>query len=104
MYVEAGARLSSIGFEMTGRAPDCSVAALTAAPWSRRLRGRRAIRSITVTAVMLADGAAQTEADHFMKCPGCGEWFDMRGLGQVLAHVHDHGIEISEGFYLDLLT
>jgi hypothetical protein len=24
------------------------------------------------------DGTAQSEADHFMKCPGCGEWFDMR--------------------------
>jgi uncharacterized C2H2 Zn-finger protein len=32
-----------------------------------------------------ADGIAQTEADHFMKCPGCGQWFDMRDLGQVLA-------------------
>jgi hypothetical protein len=22
-----------------------------------------------------ADGIAEIEADHFMKCPGCGEWF-----------------------------
>jgi CRISPR/Cas system type I-B associated protein Csh2 (Cas7 group RAMP superfamily) len=44
-----------------------------------------------------ADGIAKTEVDHFMKCPGCGEWFDMRDLGQVLAHVHDAEIEISEG-------
>jgi hypothetical protein len=22
-----------------------------------------------------ADGVAETEADHFMKYPGCGEWF-----------------------------
>jgi uncharacterized C2H2 Zn-finger protein len=22
-----------------------------------------------------ADGIAQTEANHFMKCPSCGEWF-----------------------------
>ena len=44
-----------------------------------------------------ADGAAETEADHFMKCPGCGQWFDMRDLGQVLAHVHDGDIEIAEG-------
>jgi hypothetical protein len=28
---------------------------------------------------------------------GCGEWFDMRNLGQVLAHVHDADIEIGEG-------
>jgi hypothetical protein len=32
-----------------------------------------------------------------MKCPGCGEWFDMRDLGQMLADVHDAEIEISEG-------
>jgi hypothetical protein len=42
------------------------------------------------------DGMAETEADHFMKCPGCGEWFDMRDLDQLLAHVHDAEIEISE--------
>jgi hypothetical protein len=35
--------------------------------------------------------------DHFMKRPGCGQWFDMRDLGQVLAHVHDAEIEIGEG-------
>jgi hypothetical protein len=44
-----------------------------------------------------ADGIAQTEADHFMKCPGCGQSFDMRDLGQVLEHVHDASIEIVEG-------
>ena len=43
-----------------------------------------------------ADGVAQTEAYHFMKCPTCGEWFDMHDLGQVLAHVHDAKIEIVE--------
>jgi len=42
------------------------------------------------------DGVAETEADHFMKCPGCGEWFDMRDLDQLLAHVHDAEIEIKE--------
>jgi hypothetical protein len=35
------------------------------------------------------DRIAQSEADHFVKCPGCGEWFDMRDLAQVLGHVHD---------------
>jgi hypothetical protein len=30
-----------------------------------------------------ADGRAKTEADHFMKCPGCGHWFDMRDLSAV---------------------
>jgi uncharacterized C2H2 Zn-finger protein len=44
-----------------------------------------------------ADGIAQTEGDHHMKCPECGEWFDMRDLGQVLAHLHDAEIEIEEG-------
>ena len=42
------------------------------------------------------DGATETEADHFMKFPGCGEWFDMRDLDQLLAHVHDAEIEIKE--------
>jgi hypothetical protein len=40
---------------------------------------------------------AEAEADHFMKCPGCGEWFDMRDLAQLLVHVHDAEIEIGEG-------
>jgi hypothetical protein len=44
-----------------------------------------------------ADGLAETEADHFMKCPGCGEWFDMRDRGQILVHVHDTEIKIIEG-------
>jgi hypothetical protein len=43
------------------------------------------------------DGVAEAETDHFMKCPGCGEWFDMRDLGQLLAHVHDAEIEICGG-------
>jgi hypothetical protein len=41
-----------------------------------------------------ADGLAQTEADHHMKCPGCDQWFDMRDLGPVLDHVHGAEIEI----------
>src|SRR5258708_1148510 len=43
-----------------------------------------------------ADGFAETEADDFMKCPGRGEWFDMRDLAQTLAHVHNGEIEIGE--------
>jgi uncharacterized C2H2 Zn-finger protein len=23
-----------------------------------------------------ADGVAITEAEHFVKCPGCGQWFN----------------------------
>ena len=41
-----------------------------------------------------ADGVAETDADHFMKCPGCGQWFDMRDLGEVIEHVHDQDVEI----------
>jgi hypothetical protein len=44
-----------------------------------------------------ADGVAQTEADHFMKCPGCDRWFDLLDLAQVVAHIHDSEIEILEG-------
>jgi hypothetical protein len=43
-----------------------------------------------------ADGTAQSEADHFVKCPGCDRWLDMRDLGQVLEHVHGAQIEIIE--------
>jgi hypothetical protein len=43
-----------------------------------------------------ADGTAEAEADHFMKCPGCDQWFDMRDLAQVAEHMHDGSeIEIS---------
>ena len=43
------------------------------------------------------DGIAQIEADHFMNCPGCGEWFDLRDLGQIIRHIHDAEIEIIDG-------
>jgi hypothetical protein len=44
------------------------------------------------------DGIAQTEADHFQKCPACSQWFDMRNLAQVAEHVHDGTeIEVLEG-------
>lgn len=44
-----------------------------------------------------ADGVAGTEADHFMKCPECGQRFDMRDLAQVAEHMHGGDIEISQG-------
>jgi hypothetical protein len=28
------------------------------------------------------DGPAKNEVNHFMRCPGCGQWFDMRELGR----------------------
>jgi CRISPR/Cas system type I-B associated protein Csh2 (Cas7 group RAMP superfamily) len=41
-----------------------------------------------------ADGVAKTEADHYAKCPECGQWIDMRDLGQVFEHIHDASDEI----------
>lgn len=29
----------------------------------------------------------------FMRCPGCGVWFDMRDLGEVFEHIHDGPIK-----------
>ena len=39
------------------------------------------------------DRVAQTEADHFGKCPVCGALVDMRDLAQVMAHAHGQEIE-----------
>jgi hypothetical protein len=44
-----------------------------------------------------ANGIARTEADHHMICPACGQWFDMRDLGQVAEHLHDQQIEERQG-------
>jgi hypothetical protein len=45
-----------------------------------------------------AVGVAQSEADHFEKCPVCSQWFDMRDLVQVAEHIHDGSkIEVLEG-------
>ena len=43
------------------------------------------------------DDVAETEADHFGNCPVCGAYLDMRDLGQLVLHMHDQEIEISEG-------
>jgi CRISPR/Cas system type I-B associated protein Csh2 (Cas7 group RAMP superfamily) len=48
------------------------------------------------------NGIARTEADHHMKRPGCGQWFDMRDLAQVMAHIHDQEVEVRQGPALDL--
>lgn len=39
----------------------------------------------------------ESELDHFMKCPVCGEVFDMRNLGQAMEHIHDGPAEIEKG-------
>ena len=44
-----------------------------------------------------ADGVAETEADHFMMCPACDQWFDMLDLCQIIEHVHDGEIEVLDG-------
>jgi hypothetical protein len=31
-------------------------------------------------------GEPADEAEHFIKCPTCGNWIDMRDLAQVLEH------------------
>ncbi len=36
---------------------------------------------------------ADTEFEHYMRCPGCGLWVDMRDLGMVL----DHAGELPHG-------
>jgi hypothetical protein len=43
-----------------------------------------------------ADGVAENEADHFMRCPACSQWFDMLDLAQVVEHIHDGEIEVLE--------
>jgi hypothetical protein len=32
------------------------------------------------------DGKPSNEAEHFMRCPTCGGWLDMRDLAQVFDH------------------
>jgi hypothetical protein len=43
------------------------------------------------------DAENRSRSLHEMKCPGCGQWFDMRDLKQALAHLHDADVEICEG-------
>lgn len=31
-------------------------------------------------------GPPVEEAEHFIRCPACGGWIDMRDLGQVMEH------------------
>jgi hypothetical protein len=51
---------------------------------------------IRFTAGIDADGVAQTDADHLVACSECGEWFDMRDLAKMFAHLHGAEIEIKE--------
>ena len=47
--------------------------------------------------VLRPDGVAKTEVDHFGNCPVCGGYIDMRDLAQMLEHIQDAEIEISDG-------
>jgi hypothetical protein len=47
-----------------------------------------------MTRLGIADGVADNEADHFMKCPACSQWFDMRDLAQIVEHIHGDEIEV----------
>ena len=56
---------------------------------SKRLamaRSKRAIPPICRGSIYgtAAERPGETEADHFVQCPGCGAWVDMRDLGIVL--------------------
>ena len=31
-------------------------------------------------------GEPQDEREHFIKCPACGRWLDMRRLDEILEH------------------
>ena len=31
-------------------------------------------------------GEPEDEREHFIRCPACGGWLDMRDLGEVLDH------------------
>jgi hypothetical protein len=34
----------------------------------------------------VVDRKPATEAEHFLRCPACGGWFDIRDLAQVIEH------------------
>ena len=40
--------------------------------------------------------AAATEADHFMECPGCGEWFDRAPCQHLVGFKHKPWLEDPE--------
>ena len=37
---------------------------------------------------VMENGLEKKEREHFMKCPDCGHWFDMRDLAEVISHEH----------------
>jgi hypothetical protein len=40
----------------------------------------------------------QAELEHFMQCPVCTKFFDMRKLDQVMEHHHGGKVEMGETF------
>lgn len=56
---------------------------------AERKAGAERAKGYMMAWVVGRDGLAAsrpTETDHFMKCPACGGYFDMRDLGAVFAH------------------
>jgi hypothetical protein len=47
---------------------------------------RTAIISAAPPTAISATGEPQDEREHFLKCPACGRWIDMRLLDDVLDH------------------
>ena len=39
------------------------------------------------------DNPDRPELGHFERCQACGQLFDVRDLGQVVAHLHEQEIE-----------
>jgi hypothetical protein len=40
----------------------------------------------------------KTELEHFMECPVCHQWFDMRDPDNIAKHIHGGKIEMVETF------
>jgi len=51
-------------------------------------RARRRSRSMARKKIIgkRLGGEPQDEREHFIQCPACGRWLDMRDLGEVLDH------------------
>jgi hypothetical protein len=43
------------------------------------------------------NGIARIEADHHMKRPACGQWFECAISVKVVEHIHDSEIEVLQG-------
>src|SRR5262245_14300815 len=53
--------------------------------WSEAMRERRHLRRGEIIGERV-DKPDATEAEHFLKCPACGGYVDIRDLAQVFEH------------------